>query len=395
MQHNYLEASKEDLRDSVLATVSDLQDVRNQFELLGGVPADIVESLDGAIEQARNSLAALNRQIDIALESARDAREESIASRVALGDESGIGLTPEALREQANRLYNQRLYGQDSPPTRQQAQDAFNRLPGVRANRRRQRQQQLQRAQAISGYFSSSAESLYDQFLAPSVLDAIGIGSPQSAARHRAFEELSNDIERQREEISRNAVLNERERTEQLLEINREYEAEKREIERQYEDERRDAWANWVRQQLIDFPKLIFQQLNLQLAARATNSILNSLNLGGQVPITGPGIGNGGANFLQQIGLGGGSGGGAGFAGTAATVGTAASVALAAHNIITGIGSGLYDDIGQDVGNIFSDIQNVTGNNEGQTLYADVNFNVDGVRAFTNKQTELRLGNRV
>ena len=345
-----------------------------------GVPQRLQDRLEQAARQIEEDIDRLDRLAEYARALERDQREEDIDRRI---------------REQVDRERDAGTGLFAPAPTEEQARRAYERLPGVQ----RARQQERQRAQAIAGYFEGAGESLYDQFIAPSILDAVGIGSGQSAAQERAIENLNRSIERAREDVRENELLNARQQAEQLLEINREYEEEKREIERSYEEERRDAWANWVRQQLTDFPKLIFQQLNLQLAARATNSILNTLGLGGNVPITGPGIGGGGqiGNFLQNIGLGGQSGavGGSSAVGVGATIGTAASVALAAHNVITGISSGLYDDIGQDVGNIFSDIQNATGNNEGQRLYADVGLTVDDVRVFSNKQTELRLANRV
>ena len=360
-----------------------LERFADDIRTIEGVPQRLQDRLEVAAQQIESDIDRLDGLIEDARALRRDLREQEIDDR--------IGLTDEEL--------NQLQFGRPTAPSRdellQDARTAYETLPGVQRARQRERQ----RARAISGYFEGAGESLYDQFIAPSILDAVGIGSGQSAAQERAIENLTRSIETAREDVRQNELLNERQQAEQLLEINREYENEKREIERSYEEERRDAWANWVRQQLIDFPKLIFQQLNLQLAARATNSILNSLNIGGSVPITGPGIGAQAGSFLQRIGLGGspgaGVGGGTSVAGVGATVGTAASVALAAHNIITGISSGLYDDIGQDVGNIFSDIQNATGNNEGQRLYADVGLTVDDVRVFSNKQTELRLANRV
>ena len=340
-----------------------------------GVPQRLQDRLEQAARQIEEDIDRLDRLVEYARALERDQREDEIDRRI---------------REQVERDRDAGIGLFAPPPTEEQARRAYETLPGVR----RARAQERQRAQAISGYFEGAGESLYDQFVAPSILDAIGIGSAQGAQQERAIENLNRSIREARREVRENELLNERQQAEQLLEINREYEAEKREIERSYEEERRDAWANWVRQQLIDFPKLIFQQLNLQLAARATNSILNSLNLGGNVPITGPGIGGQASGFLQNIGLGG-QGGGAGLAGTAATVGTAASFLLAGHNVVSGIRAGLFDDIGQDVGNIFNDIQNATGNNSGQRLVADVGLTVDDVRVFSNKQTELRLEDRV
>ena len=271
-------------------------------------------------------------------------------------------------------------------------------------------QRREDRARSFEQYFAGSVESLIDQFAAPSLLDAVGIQSGQTQARERAMTRLKEDVERQRQEVRDDARLNARQQAEELLEITREFEREKRDIERQYEQERSDAWKDWVRQQLIDFPKLIFQQLNLQLAARTTNFILNSLGIGGRVPITGPGVGQllaqgvqqytapigprlnnnsgaigpllgafsgGGAGAvggaggfvrpeLSGYGGGGGTGFGASLAGAGARLGATGSnlatgaaatgFALAAHNIITGAipafnahNQSLYSDFGGDI----------------------------------------------
>ena len=252
-------------------------------------------------------------------------------------------------------------------------------------------------AEALSGYFEQSGESLYDQFIAPSLLDMVGIGSGQSRAQERSLNELAESIKTQRREIRENELLSEREQMEQLLEINRSYEEEKRTIERQYEEERRDAWADWIRQQLTDFPKLIYQQLNLQLAARATNAILNRFNLGGNLPIGTPGFGLGNSGeLLSQVGFGGGSG----FGSTIGWAGTAASFALAAHNFGTGIKDGLFDDIGEDTKNLFSEIHNAFGGNDSHKYYVvrddiQVDVGVRGSRMLSNSIDELVENGRI
>lgn len=226
---------------------------------------------------------------------------------------------------------------------------------------------------ALQRQLQRSGESLYRQFIAPSILDAVGIGSGRSQAQQRAMDQLKESIEESRREVRENERLNAKQQAEELLEINREYEREKREIERTYEQQRMDAWRDWVRQQLTDFPKLIFEQLKLQLAARATNFTLNALGIGGnRIPIQGGGLldklgglfsgGGTGAQAAQQYtsaigpGLPGSPVATAGIGSTAATAGTALSVALAAHTIGTGAvpqwnphRQSLYDDFGGDL----------------------------------------------
>ena len=353
-------------RQLINNTGRDLAELRN--ELVGVIseftdPGLIPPNAITAVNQISNAIQALTANMGLAQDAARDLREELIDERVRLTDTEFSQQFPELTQFPTEQnIFNHPYFR----GLRQQQREAERQL----------RQQQIDRESQIAEYFAGATESLYTEFAAPSILDAIGIGSAQSRARERSLDRLSEDVERQRNEIRENERLNEREQAEELLEINRDYEREKREIERQYEEERSDAWASWVRQQLTDFPKLIFQQLNLQLAARATNYILSSLGLGGNIPISQGGLLSGGGSTGGGLipGLfnnnplgsgaaatGSGSGtaaagasgaGGAGLAASAATVGTIASAALAAHNIGTGIQEGLFDDLGRDFANL-------------------------------------------
>ena len=396
---------QEKMRTDLMNTLEQLIEVRDEFELLGGVPPDIAEALAGGITQVEEALKDLNTQIDLSLESSLDAaaaaRRIKIERDVLLPDNE----------------YRDLLWGDKGrPPTEFEARQAFERIPNVAKNILRQKQQAAQ----MERYFSQAGASLYQDFLAPSFLDIIGIGSGQSAAQERALEDLKESIENSRREVRQNELLNEREQAEQLLEINRSYEQEKRAIERSYEQERMDAWSNWVRQQLTDFPKLIFEQLNLQLAARATNWTLNNIfGGGGNIPIGQPGFGfggffGGGSRGATQYGSAIGptlsgtpmgsslasSGGGLGIGGTGAAIGTVASVLLAGHNFVSGIKSGLFDDIGKDIKNIPGDFIKGTGADSGQNLYlvkgdSKVNIDANGIRALEYSADELYAEGRI
>ena len=318
-------------REELVAMRSALMNVEDEFRSLGGVPTDIATVISAAIAQLSNSIRTLGGSIRLAQEAAddlrdvnRQLREQAIDDRVRLPDEQFFN--------QAGR-----------PPSLRDIQN----LPFFRA----QRDRRLQRERQVQQFVGQAGESFFDQFAAPSILDAVGIGSGRSRARNRAVEELTRSIEEARQAVRENERLNARQQAEELLEINREFEREKREIERQYEQERSDAFSDWVRQQLTAFPKLIAQQLNLQLSARATNLILRGLGLGGNIPIEGGGLlGSLGGPGSSTIGAGSAGGaGGAGLAATAATTGVIASGALALHNIVTGIRDGLFDDLGRDV----------------------------------------------
>ena len=323
-----------DTRDELQRLLDSLMNVQSGFEGLSGVPSDISAGLTASITQVSNAIRILNSEIEISLEASRDLREESIRQRVELSNQDFAQRFPELT---------------EFPSRRQALQHPF--FQQQRRNRELEQQNVLQRQigreRLIEEFLGGSAESLFDEFIGPSILDAVGIGSGQSRAQERSLANLQRSVEESRQAIREDATLNARQQAEELLEITREYEREKREIERTYEEQRSDAFADWVRQQLLAIPKLILQQLNLQLAARATNSILSALGLGGNIPVSGGGLGSlfggGGAG-----GTAGGTAGGAGFAASAATVGAVVSGALAAHNIGTGIRDGLFDDIGRD-----------------------------------------------
>ena len=372
-------------------SIRELQDLEKEIrKLIDDAPdlAAIPEGIHVVLERIGKAIDSLRRDIELSREALQDLRDVRFNDPYNTTD--GARLSPE---EQAE--VNRRTFGTESglPPTREQI---FNHPFFRRQREQEQRTQRqvlealnqrlLERAQAFASYFESALGSLYDQFIAPSILDLIpGLGSGRSAAQKRAIEELERSIQEQRQDILDDELLSTRDRNDALLELTRTFEQEKRDIERQYEEERSDAWKDWVRQQLTDFPKLIFQQLNLQLAARATNAVLNALGLGGNIPITGPGI-RGVGNIS---GIGGGSGPADSFLtgygpGTAASVagqgaslasrfgqlqsgfstaGTAAgATALAYSGYQAGKGlyevakGGGYDDIGKDISNIGKDI---------------------------------------
>ena len=341
--------------DTIRETIKELRDLESEIvqlistsESLDAVPKNITTILS----QIQDTIQALQRDIELTREGLMDLREIQIDERVRF-----------TVDQQSE--FRRRFFGTESgqPPTREQI---FN-LPFFKRQRERQQQSQDRRAQAFASYFEQASESLYNQFIAPSILDAVGIGSGQSAAQERAIENLTRSVEQSRQAVRDDETLNARQQAEQLLEINREYEQEKREIERRYEEERSDAWANWVRQQLTDFPKLIFQQLNLQLAARATNFILNSLGLGGNIPITGPGIGGGSsvgqaASLANRFaGLGGpgagqAAGAGVGLGTAAGTAGVAFSAYQAGRGVYEVAKGGGYADLGKDLVSIPGEI---------------------------------------
>ena len=344
-----------DTRDEINQLIIDLESLQIHAMGLDAFPEEVISNITVTLNAMRDASRVLTDEIDTATTAMRELREEALAIR-----EQNVELTDLEFEQRFPQLGG-------APPTREQI---FNH-PFFRRQRERQQQREQQRAQAFAGYFENAAESLYDRFIAPSILDAVGIGSGQSAAQERAIENLTRSVEEARREVREDETLNARQQAEQQLEITREYEREKREIERSYEEERSDAWRNWVRQQLTDFPKLLFEQLKLQLAARTTNSILNAL-----------GVGTGGGLTLGSLFGGGGSGvadaGGIGQAanlagrfarlraGTGQAIGTAgqaagyAGVAYSGYQAARGVyevaRGGGYDDLVSDIGRIPSEI---------------------------------------
>ena len=327
-------------------TTRELEEMRStllrfavELEGLDDVPERLLQNIADGARQLGVEIDRLFKIIDYGHALAADLRGQEIDRRVEL----------------TNQEYNQLAFGQPELPSYEQAYQAYQRA--LEPQRRALRDAAREREQAFASYFSDSAESLYDQFVAPSLLDIIGFGSGRSAAKDRAIDDLRRSVEEAQRAVREDAILGANQRHEELLEITREFEREKREIERQYEQERSDAWKDWVRQQLTDFPKLIFQQLNLQLATRATNKILQSLNLGGNIPITQGGLGNligtastvGSTQYTAPIGPG---LAGAQLAGGGAALGTAGSAAVGVAAAATAI-NGLIDPV-KDLSNSLS-----------------------------------------
>ena len=322
IQTDQLRSTFESLRPAIQASIDALPEnnpLRQQLERLINVPVD----------QLTDRLRRLREELQLTRDELMDLREIEIDERIRLRD---------------------RDFQQLSPGNRPVTIEQIINHPYFVGIRREQRERRLQRARAFEGYFAGGAESIYDQFIAPPILDSLGIGESNL---DRGLRRLREDIERQRAEIRRDETLSQRDQNDALLELNREYLRERRDLERQYEEEREDAWENWVRQQLTDFPKLIFQQLNLQLAARATNFVLNSLGLGGNIPITGPGI-PGGAGYGRLAEAAG--AGGVGLGQAAGTAGVAFSAYQAGRGIYEVGRGGGFNDIFQDIANIPSSI---------------------------------------
>ena len=172
-----------------------LDNLRQQFESLR--PA-IQSSIDALPEN--NALRQeLERLIDVPL---GDLTRRIMQLREEITNLSSSGLLLRNLRDSLNRISASVLGGRNQDTGARAFGRQFGNLLGttIDAPRGREifRQRQLERAQAFEQYFAGSAESLYDQFLAPSILDAVGIGSGQSRAQERSLERLSEDVEHQR-----------------------------------------------------------------------------------------------------------------------------------------------------------------------------------------------------
>ena len=161
-------------------------------------------------------------------------------------------------------------------------------------------EQSIREGERLRGQLEQSirntGRSFYQEFGADFILDAIGIGGRSSDQLNDAFEDLQSRLEDSQEQVRQNQTLSYSQQLEELQNLNEQYERQKRELEERSERERQRAWRDWVKQQIIDIPLLIAEQTKLQLSARATNFILNSLGIGGDAigsSATGAGVGSG------------------------------------------------------------------------------------------------------
>ena len=133
---------------------------------------------------------------------------------------------------------------------------------------------------------------------------------------------MRRNFEEQSGEIRANEVLSARERRDELLNIEEQYQKERRRLEAASERARSRAWRDFTKQVLADFGRILFQQAQLNIAQRITNSLFD------RIP------------FLSGGGTGGPGAAGSGLlsgtaAGTAATVGvTAVSAAVLINGLI-------------------------------------------------------------
>jgi len=215
-------------------------------------------------------------------------------------------------------------------------------LRSVNQTQQGQEREAEARRQQIENTISNIGRSAYQQFGADSILDLVGIGGRQSDRVNDILDDLREEFSRTQAEIRSDSTLSERERLDELKALNEQYQREVRAIEERSEKERLRAWRDWVKNVIVDTGQIIFEQLRLQLASKATNAILNAFGSGGGAAAAGAGAGVGQA------------------AGTAAGAGllsgvTASGVATAGVGV--GIGAtaivGLIDPL-RDLFNSFS-----------------------------------------
>ena len=167
-------------------------------------------------------------------------------------------------------------------------------------------EQSIREGERLRGQLEQSirntGRSFYQEFGADFILDAIGIGGRSSDQLNDAFEDLQSRLEDSQEQVRQNQTLSYSQQLEELQNLNEQYERQKRELEERSERERQRAWRDWVKQQIIDIPLLIAEQTKLQLSARATNFILNSLGIGGDSVGPTVGVDAGGGLDLGRAG---------------------------------------------------------------------------------------------
>ena len=260
----------------------------------------------------------------------------------------GIGrpaLTPlsETTREVVDPVTGDRIR---APLSREEERQG--RISEERSDRR------LRQGERVERFLSNTARSAYEQFGSDLLLDTLGIGGRSSDRLNDALEDLKSDYNRVREEIREDSTISEKARLDELRSLNEQYQKDVREIEMRSEQERQRAWRDWVKTVISDFGRLIFEQLELQLAAKATNAILGAFGGGGGVGLgaqqyaspIGPGIENAG---LALAASGGGGGAAAGLAAAAPLIAPSLIGAAIAATAIVGL-----EDPLKDVFNSFS-----------------------------------------
>ena len=282
----------------------------------------------------------LNKEID-SLKSNISLSQSFLQARLILNDITGefnkLRASTEGSRQSFGKFLN--YFAQIS-----------GRIPETRRKINEERQRAAeQRRNELASSFERTGQSFYQQFGADFLLEAVGIGGRSQDRVRDALADLKMSFDETTEEIASDSLLSESERLEEMKQLHEQYIRDRRSIEERAEEERARAWRDWTKNVLVDFGRVIYEQLRLNLALKAANFILTSLPLGSggsaspTQQYTSP-IGPGNAASLISAA---GSGSGAG-----AAIGTAGTVAVGVAAAATAI-NGLIDPV-KDILNSFS-----------------------------------------
>ena len=188
----------------------------------------------------------------------------------------------------------------------------------------RRQVEEAQLRQRIPNFVAGVGQSFYQDFGADFILEAVGIGGRSQDRVRDALDKLKMDFRDVQAEIIADSTVSEKQRFEELKRLNEQYIKDKRSIEKQAEDDRARAWRDWTKNVIVDFGRIIYEQLRLRVAVKATNAVLNSIGLSS---FTTPAAGGIGAGQAAGVGA---AAAGAGGIGTAATIGVGAAIAATA-----------------------------------------------------------------
>ena len=194
----------------------------------------------------------------------------------------------------------------------------------------------------IASFLEQVGQSFYQNFGADFVLETIGLGGRSQDRVRDALADLKSDFNETAEEIARDSLISEAERLEEMKQLQEQYNRDRRSIEKQAEEERARAWRDWYKNVIVDLARVTYEQLNLQIALKATNFILQGLGKAG--------IGSG----ISGVSTAGAAAGTAatGASGVGAALGTAGTAAVGVAAAVTAI-NGLIDPV-KDLLNSFS-----------------------------------------
>ena len=133
-----------------------------------------------------------------------------------------------------------------------------------------------------------------EDFISKSLEDAWNTG--WNALVINPFAERTNELRRDMEfadsiaEVRENSDLTHTQRTKQIEQMHKDFAKERIRDERRVARERKLAWRTYAQTVLTDMGKIIMQQIQLRIATKLTNDLLNAIGIGSSVADIGSGL---------------------------------------------------------------------------------------------------------